>query len=121
MALSQLMTLSLPIKISLEIARLAGVIDQQVQTMMAVRDALIKQYHVKVTVGENPKQPRFLILGEISEEEKDKALAEFGSKMDELSNTQGDDIDNTIHLPSDIESVKPEILKPLLGFMEFEE
>ena len=113
MALTSLLTKNLPVKTSLEIALLSNEVDKQVSAFTKVRDALIKNYQIKLSAGEKDGEVNFST--EVSEG-KEEALREFTDKINELMNAETGNIGATIKLPDDLD-VKPETLKPILFFM----
>ena len=113
--------MNLPVKASLEIALLACAIEKQVNACIKVRDTLISNYKIKLGVGDQEGTVKFstTVTGADSEETqklKDTAIAEFTAKVNELMETETEDIPEKIHLPNDI-TIKPEILKPLVPFI----
>ncbi len=117
-AIMSLLGLDLPVKVSLEIAKLSVNVDKQVAAFTKVRDSLIQNYQIKVSAGDTAGKMVFStnITGE---KEKEVALLEFMSKVNELVDSETDDISGAIHLPDGI-NIKPEILKPLVQFIEME-
>lgn len=118
MALAELLTMDLPFKTSVDVVRLSNEIDHQVQEMTQVRNVLLKQYNVKVTKGAEANQIHFSLIDDLGEDEKKRLLGEFSAKIEELSNMTGDDITRTINLPDLPDTIKPELLKPIIGFIE---
>jgi len=113
MALTTLLAMNLPVKTSLAIALLSAEIDKQVIAFAKVRDALIKNYQIKLSAGEKDGSVNFSTEKENSEE----ALQEFSDKVNELMGTEAEDIKTRVRLPDDV-NVKPESIKPILPFLE---
>lgn len=115
-SLHKLVNKELPVKTSLQIARLSLAIDQQVSAVMIVRDALISQYRIAVNVSD-VGTPVLKLDDEISEEEKTLALQGFTQKLNEVMEEEGEEINTTFSLPETI-SITPDELKPIIGFIE---
>lgn len=122
MALVKLMRLDIPVKYSMEIARLSVAVDKQVDAFRKVRDTLISNYQIKVeSLDEGRNKITSTLKGEDDENTiqiRDEALKLFSDKVNELITLEGDDITNKFHIPDDIK-IQPELLKPLLDFVEF--
>ena len=112
-ALSSLSGVNLPVKNSMEIVLLSVEINKQVEAFRKVRDTLISNYQIKIETLEDNVTKFTSSLPEI-----DEPLKEFSDKMNELINLEGDDISNKFHIPDDI-NVQPNILRPILCFVEF--
>ena len=112
-ALSKLSRMTLPIKNSVEITLLSIEIDKQVEVFRQVRDTLISNYQIKVETLDNNTTKFTTSLPGI-----DEALKAFSDKVNELIDSEGEDIPYKFHVPDDI-NVQPEILKPILCFVEF--
>jgi len=117
LALANLISLNLPVKVSWEVAQLSVEVDAQVEMFTKVRDALIKNYQIKILAGDTAKQVK---LETSLDGDKDEAIKEFTSKVDELSVTKTADIKTIVHLPDDI-NVQPNVLKPLMPFLKMSE
>ena len=123
MSLSHLISIDLPIRVSFDVARLSNTIDEYVKAFAKVRDALIKNYKIKLSlVGKDGTTKFSTSIGEdrndeVSKEQREKALVEFSTKINELIDVETEDIQITLDLPTNI-AIKPEILKPLLPFIK---
>lgn len=121
-ALGILTSINLPIKTSLEIARLAYTVEKQVAACAKVRDTLIKNYKIKIGVGDGEGTVTFstTVTGENEEETKRlkmEAVTEFVAKVNELMEMDTEDIQEKFHLPENI-NIAPDTLKPLVPFIE---
>jgi len=112
-AIATLLTMNLPIKTSLEVALLSTELDKQVAAFQRVRDSLIKNYQIKVVAGGREGTVTF----ETSNVNKEKSLMEFTDKVNELFDTETQDINVKLHLPGNID-IRPDVLKPILPFIE---
>ncbi len=120
-ALGSLISMNLPVKTSIEVANLSAVIDSQVFAFGKVRDSLIKNYKVKLHIGEKEGTVEFETQMEGEDKEKEAAIIEFMNKVNELMVADGEDIRvRKIKLPNNI-AIKPDVIKPLLSFIEMEE
>ena len=108
--------MNLPIKTSLEVAKLALDMEREVNAFIKVREQLIKNYKIKIGLANQDGQVEFTSTNE-GEREKEEAVADFVVKINELINTETEDITGKVHLPSDI-IVSPATLKPILAFVE---
>ncbi len=121
-AIATLIAMELPVKTSMEIASVACAIDKQVEAFAKFRDAQIKVYRIKSGPGDKPGHISYTsLIAEGDTEEatkaKEQALELFIAKMNEAVELEGEDIQTKIHLPETIQ-IKPELLKPLLPFIE---
>lgn len=122
-ALSKLMDMDLPIKVSLDIALVSNLVDAQVNAFTKVRDNLFRKYAIKTSPGEAEGTVRFesQVKGETEEETgklRQENLEAFMEKLTELMEAKTEDlVFKKIELPADI-TIKPEILKPLTQFVE---
>ncbi len=116
-ALSSLLSMNLPIRTSFDVALLSAAIDRQVLAFSKVRDALIKNYKIKISAGE--KEHSVIFTTSLGADEKEKALIEFTEKINELIESEGEDISIHIKLPLAL-GLKPESLKPILPFLSIE-
>lgn len=113
LALPYLLKLNLPIKSSLEIARLSVEVDKRVKVFSTVRDTLISNYQIKISAGETADTINFT-----SESgDKGKDVIAFNDKINELVASEAEDISVRVHIPDDI-VIPPEIIKPILPFLE---
>ena len=115
-SLGTLSSINLPIKTSLEVAKLALDMEREVNAFIKVREQLIKNYKIKIGLANQDGQVEFTSTNE-GEREKEEAVADFVVKINELINTETEDITGKVHLPSDI-IVSPATLKPILAFVE---
>ena len=120
-ALGSLMPLNLTMKASMEIALLADSVEKQVFACAKVRDQLIKNYKIKIGLGDKEGEVKFssTIDGKDDAETlslREKALNEFVDKINELMETEGNDIEYRIQLPD--MNIQPDVLKPLIGFLK---
>lgn len=122
LALVNLVSLNLPIRVSMEVASLSMEIDKRVATFAMVRDVIIKNYKMKLSASDKMGEVIFTPTegNELTDEQKEEAVAEFMAKVNELSETEAEDINLKIHLPDDI-SIKPDVIKPLLLFLVSDE
>jgi hypothetical protein len=118
-ALSKLAELDLPVKISLDIAIISNMIDERVKVFGKVRDGIFKKYSIKVSKGDTEDSVKFESKVE-GDDAKRENLDAFGDKFSDLLDAKTDDlVFRKIKLPSDV-SVKPDVLKPLVDFIEVE-
>lgn len=115
LALPYLLKLNLPIKSSLKIAKLSAEIDSRVSVFAKVRDALIKNYQIKISAGETADKITFSTT--MGGEDSGKYVIEFNDKINELTDSEVEDIDIKISIPDDI-NIPPEAIKSLLPFLE---
>ena len=122
-ALSGLMELDLPVKVSLDIALISNMVDEQVKAFSRVRDKLFNTYSIKTEPCNPDGSIKFVstIEGE-TEEATGKLRAEnleaFGEKFSDLLEAKtGDLVFSKIQLPEGI-IIKPSVLKALTGFVE---
>ncbi len=121
MALSRLNTLDLPVTVSFGLAMLSNAIDEQLLAFSKIRDKLVADYKVKVSIGDKEGTTEF----SIPETEGDflateNAVKEFQTKVNELMLCLGSEIEiEKILLPCTL-IIKPETLKPLVPFLEIE-
>lgn len=113
LVLPYLLKLNLPIKSSLEIAQLSVEVDKRVNVFTKVRDTLISNYQIKVSAGETADKVNFTS----ESDDNGKAVTEFNNKIDELVQSEAEGINIKIHIPDDI-VIPPEIIKPILSFLE---
>lgn len=124
-ALQRIVVMDLPVRISLDFALLSSEIDRQAKAYSLVRDTLIKNYKIKLELGDTAGQVRFStgIKDNDSEEarqQKAKALEDFVERFNELMDSETGDIQfGKVRLPENV-NIKPETLKPLLPFLEVE-
>ena len=111
LALPYLLKLNLPIKSSLEIARLSVEVDKRVKVFSKVRDTLISNYQIKVSAGDTADTIKF------SSDDNEKDVIEFNNKINELVESEVEEISVRVHIPDDI-TIPPEIIKPILPFLE---
>ena len=122
-SLTQLLGFELPVKTSLAIASLSHAIDKQVAVFTMTRDALVKNYAIKAERGDTDSSVHFKCTAQGESEDETQELREqsldsFMTKFGELMSVEGDDIAcETIKLPETM-SVKPQVIKPLIGFVE---
>jgi hypothetical protein len=120
-SLGHLLELNLPVNCSIEIAKISVALDKQVETFRKVRDSYIANYQIRLEDLDTDKVKFTSALKGKNDEEteqiRNKALMEFSDKINELINSEGDDIPGEIHLPDNV-SVKPEYLKSIIGFIK---
>jgi hypothetical protein len=113
----------IPVRCGMEIATLSVAIDKQVTAFKKVRDNLISNYQIKLENLDKGGAVKFTtsLKGDDDESTKQiaqEALKEFSDKINELVELEGEDIKHKFHIPDDI-NIQPSILKPLLGFVDF--
>ncbi len=116
-ALSKLMALDLPVKVSLDIALVSNMVDGQAKAFGIVRDNLFKKYSIKTSKGETDGAIKFESKVEGDEQQRENLEAFMEKFNDLLEAKTGDMVFKKIQLPPDI-MVKPEILKALTDFVE---
>ena len=129
-ALSKLIEVDLPVKVSLDIALISNMVDVQARAFGLVRDKLLKTYSIKTQPGEIVGSIKFesTVKGE-TEEETSKLQTEnleaFVEKFNDLMEAKTEDLQfKKIQLPKEVGGkplqIKPEILKALVEFVEVE-
>lgn len=121
-ALATLSGMNLPIKTSLSLARLSVELETQVHSCILVRDQLISQYKIKISLSkENSDKVEYNITIEGTDSEstqklKEAALTDFTVKINELMDAEGEDVLTKVYLPDNIE-VNSATLKAILPFV----
>ncbi len=119
-ALKPIMEMILPVETSLKFAFLAATIDEQLLAYAKVRDQLLINYKIKLRIGDSSQSQE--VIFEMAEDDggNEESREEFIVKMNELLLAFGPDITvKKIKLSTGL-ALKPEILKPLLPFVELE-
>ena len=106
----------IPIRASLDIALISNMVDTQCKAYQVVLQNLFKKYSVKAEPREaGGVQFTCTLEGEAEKQENVEAFAE---KLNELLEAKTEDLSfKKIKLPDDI-TIKPEILKSLVEFVE---
>jgi hypothetical protein len=121
-ALVKLNEIDLPVKASMDIAILTGIIENQVKAFSMARTKIFKQYAIKTEPGIVEGTVRFVSTKE-TDEEKQKCLDEFMSEFNKLVEETGVDFEfGKITIPQEFGgkpvAIKGNILAPLLKFIE---
>jgi len=129
-ALSKLMELDLPIKASIDVALISNTVDKQVQVFSRVRDKIFKDYSIKTEPGETEGSIKFACTTEGEGEEataklRTDNLEAFSEKFNSLLEAKTEDmVFKKIQLPQEVNgkpfTVKPDILKSIMDFIEVE-
>ncbi len=122
-ALSVMSGIKLPIKTSLALARLSSELEKQVTACIKARDTLMKQYEIKVSLAkdEEDRVEFTTTIGGADTPEmqkiKEDAIVAFSDRINELMDSEGEDITVKVSFPDNIE-VNSATLKYLLPFMD---
>lgn len=124
--IGRLNTLNLPIKTSYGLAVLTSKLDEQTLQYGKQRDQLVKDYKIKLEIGNDKEVVSFTIPTKETDsveefESKEQAIAEFTLKVNALMLEYGEDIDVPIvKFPSNL-IIQAETIKPLLPFIEIDD
>lgn len=121
-ALARLMEMDLPIKASLDIAIISNMVDVQTKAYQMVLQNLYKKYSIKAEPNESGGVQFTCTLKGENEEATAKLRQEnlepFAEKLNDLLEANTADMQfKKTKLPGDI-TIKPEILKALVEFVE---
>ena len=127
-ALSKLMEMDLPVKVSLDIAIISNLVARQTRAFGMVRDRLFKTYSIQTPKGETEGSIRLesAVKGETEEETvklKQENMEAFLEKFNNLLEAKTEDLQfKSIQLPKEIDGkplqIKPSILAALTEFVE---
>ena len=122
-ALVELCRLKLPVRASLEIARLAGKLDGEALVFAKTRDKLVKDYSIRAAHTDKEDTLSFSCLanpedGADKQKFHEEQLLEFTRKFNELLESETTDIGEfSFTLPDNIE-LAPRLVKPVIEFIE---
>lgn len=112
--LRQLMTLKWPVKVSYLLAKLSNKFDSEYKVITGVRDGLIRKHGTEKTKGR----------GDFSIKQDDEGWNKFYEEFNELMKNEVEIVMDVIKLPEEVDGkkmmVEPDILKPLMKFIEVE-
>lgn len=121
-ALVKLNEIDLPVKASMDIAILTGIIEGQVKAFSMARTKIFKQYAIKAEPGVAEGTVRFVSTKE-TDAEKQADLENFMSEFNNLVEETGQEFEfGKITIPQEFNgkpvAIKGNILAPLLKFVE---